>query len=139
MVDEADHQQLRERLVVWKGPLDFDLGKEKTERCFLADLAESLRVTDIVIDSLKDVAVDLIKDDVGGRVSFQIGETIARGIEVCVLHHQRKAQQGGPKPKALAGVYGSHWLTAGMGSVLMLCGEPGDLVVELRHLKHAAS
>jgi hypothetical protein len=38
-------------------------------------------------------ADDIIKDDVGGRVRFQIGETIARGIEVCVLHHQRKAQQ----------------------------------------------
>jgi len=82
-------------------------------------------VTDIVSDSLKDVAVDLIKDNVGGRVSFQIGETIARGIEVCMLHHQREAQQGTAKPKALADVYGSRWLTAGMGSVLMLWGEPG--------------
>jgi len=84
MVDEAGHQQLWERLVVWKGPLDFDLRKEKTERCFLAGLAESLRV-------------------VGGRVSLQISETIAR-TEVCVLHHQRNAQQGEPKPKALADV-----------------------------------
>jgi len=35
-------------------------------------------------------------------------------------------------------VYGSRWLTAGAGSVVLLWGEPGDLVVELRHLKQPA-
>ena len=44
-------------------------------------------------------------------------------------------ENGGAKPKRLADVYGSRWLTAGMGSVLLLWGEPGDLVVEVRHLK----
>jgi replicative DNA helicase len=35
-------------------------------------------------------------------------------------------------------VYGSRWLTAGMGSVLLLWGEAGDLVIELTHLKQPA-
>ena len=32
-------------------------------------------------------------------------------------------------------MYGSTWLTAGAGSVLLVWGQPGDAVVELSHLK----
>jgi replicative DNA helicase len=42
---------------------------------------------------------------------------------------------GGGKPKNLGDVFGSRWLTAGMGSVFMLWAEAGDLEVECRHLK----
>ena len=35
-------------------------------------------------------------------------------------------------------MYGSRWLTAGHGSVIVLWGEPGDAVVELTHLKQPA-
>ncbi len=33
---------------------------------------------------------------------------------------------------------GSTWLTSGLGSVIVLDGEPGDPTVELRHLKQPA-
>jgi AAA domain len=135
MVTEADHALLRERLVVWKGPPEFDIAGKDTDKGALANFAERYGATAIVIDSLKDIAVDLVKDEVGSRVNIAIQETIARGIEVCVLHHQRKAQQGAGKPKTLADVYGSRWLTAGMGSVVCLWGDAGDLVIELTHLK----
>src|SRR5207248_1334883 len=59
-------------------------------------------------------------------------------IELCVLHHQRKATGDNRKPRKLEDVYGSRWLTAGMGSVVLLWGEAGDLVVELCHLKQPA-
>jgi hypothetical protein len=32
-------------------------------------------------------------------------------------------------------VYGSTWLTAGTGSVILLHGEPGDPIVSMHHLK----
>jgi hypothetical protein len=35
-------------------------------------------------------------------------------------------------------VYGSTWLTSGLGSVIVLDGKPGDPTVELRHLKQPA-
>jgi replicative DNA helicase len=54
------------------------------------------------------------------------------------LHHQRKGQ-GGSKPTTLEDVYGSTWITAGAGSVLLLWGAAGDPIVELRHLKQPAS
>lgn len=66
-------------------------------------------------------------------MAFQ--ELIASGYQLLVLHHQRKEQRGQGAPKKLSDVYGSRWLTAGMGSVVLLWGDPGDLVVEFRHLK----
>lgn len=136
MVGPKHMETLRDRLVVWRGPLPFDVGIEPRA---LAEFVADLRgVSDVVIDSLKDVAVDLTKDDVGSRVNIAIQELIAAGVEILVVHHQRKGQPGSGPPKKLADVYGSRWLTAGMGSVLLLWGEPGDLVVELRHLKQPA-
>ena len=132
MVAPADGDLLRDRLVVWRGPLPFQIAKDPQG---LADLAARLHATDIVIDSLKDVAAELTKDEVGSWVNIAFQETIASDIQLAVLHHQRKQQNGGGKPRSLADVYGSRWLTAAMGSVLLLWGEPGDLVIELRHLK----
>jgi len=54
---------------------------------------------------------------------------------VLELHHQVKSGQGGGKPTSINDVYGSVWITSGAGSVVLLWGEPGDGLVELRHLK----
>lgn len=133
MVTEEHAELLRERLAVWRGPLTFDITKKAH---LLREFVDSLGgISDVVIDSLKDLAPDLAKDEVGSRVNLAFQELIASDYEILVLHHQRKEQQGASKPKRLADVYGSRWLTAGMGSVLLLWGEPGDLVVELKHLK----
>lgn len=136
MVNQDHEQLLRERLVVWRGPLPFDPCKQQRG---LADLAELLDCTDIIIDSLKDIALDLSKDETGSRVNLAFQEVIARGLELCALHHQRKeGRDGSGKPRKLADVYGSRWLTAGMGSVVCIWGEPGDAIVELTHLKQPA-
>jgi replicative DNA helicase len=137
MVTRIDEVLLRERLIVWRGPLPFDPCKEQRG---LADLAELLGATDIIIDSLKDIALDLSKDETGSRVNLAFQEIIARGIQLCALHHQRKEGRGDGtgKPRKLADVYGSRWLTAGMGSVACIWGEPGDAIVELTHLKQPA-
>jgi replicative DNA helicase len=133
MVMNEHTDQLRDGLIVWRGPLEFDVTKEPRA---LREFVDSIgNVSDVVVDSLKDIAPDLAKDETGSRVSIAFQELIASGYELLVLHHQRKEQQNAAKPKRLADVYGSRWLTAGMGSVLLLWGEPGDLVVEFKHLK----
>ncbi|HEX5522820.1 MAG TPA: hypothetical protein VFX53_05200, partial [Pedococcus sp.] len=49
---------------------------------------------------------------------------------------QTKRGAGGlGKPNSLADVYGSGWITAGAGSVVLLWGAAGDPIVELSHLK----
>jgi hypothetical protein len=64
----------------------------------------------VAIDSLKDVALDLTKDEVGSRVNAAMQSLVAESIEVAVNHHQRKSQAGGGKPRNLEDVYGSTWL-----------------------------
>jgi replicative DNA helicase len=136
MVTPSDYDILRDRLIVWRGPLPFDITQD---RAALANLVVDLNATDLFIDSLKDIALDLSKDETGSRVNIALQEVIARGIELCTLHHQRKeGRDGSGKPQKLADVYGSRWLTAGMGSVVCLWGEPGDPLVDLLHLKQPA-
>ncbi len=135
MVIPADYGLLEQRLVVWRGPLPQSLGENPK---ILVEAADYFDASDVVIDSLKDLQPDLTKDESGGRANIAFQELIATNRELLTLHHQRKAQAGGAAPKQLSDVYGSRWLTAGQGSVLMLWGEPGDLVVELRHLKQPA-
>ncbi len=51
------------------------------------------------------------------------------------LHHNRKHQQEPRSTPTLADLYGSVWITGGAGSVILLTGSPGDLVVGFLHLK----
>jgi replicative DNA helicase len=132
MVSEKDLPLLRAKLFVWSGPLDFNLVSDPAG---LARLGVELGVGTIVVDGLKDVAVELSSDAVGSAVNMTFQNVVAEGIELLVLHWQRKAQTGNKEPKTLDDVYGSAWITAGCGSVLLLWGEPGDPVVELKHLK----
>jgi replicative DNA helicase len=134
MVSEAERQALSAALVVWSGPLPFDLGKAAPGQ--LVEFVGAFPEVDTVfVDSLKDVAVGLTDDEVGAQVNAEHQRVIAGGYELVVLHHQRKATGDNRKPRLLDDVYGSTWLTAGAGSVLLLWGQAGDPIVELRHLK----
>lgn len=134
MVTEADRQALTDGLIVWKGPLPFDLG-----RCERGDLAGFVsgfpEVSDVFVDSLKDVAQKLSDNEVGSRVNGEHQELIAQGTELVANHHQRKASGDNKCPTKLDDVYGSTWITAGCGSVFLLWGEAGDPVVKAHHLK----
>jgi replicative DNA helicase len=135
MVTEADRQRLDAGLIVWRGPLPFHLPTEP-ER--LAAMAEHYGVGTVVLDSLKDVAPGLEKPEVGSALNVALQHLVAADVEVLGLHHQRKASGDNKPPTSLADVYGSAWITAGAGSVLLLWGDPGDAVVELSHLKQPA-
>jgi replicative DNA helicase len=132
MVGEVNRELLRERLRVWRGPLPFNLLQDFRK---LANFVDDVGAGLVAIDSVKDLAPGLSKDEVGSGINQAWQEVIARGVELLALHHQRKDQQGTAKKHALSDVYGSEWLTAGLGSVLVLVGSPGGEVVELRQLK----
>jgi replicative DNA helicase len=136
MVTEADRPRLAERLVVWPGPLPFDVVADPPA---LARFAVGYGAGTVVIGSLKDIALGLSEDVTGAAANLALQHLIAHGIEVLDLHHVRKttAQKPG-KPTSIDEVYGSTWLTTGHGSVVLLWGKPGDLVVELSHMKHPA-
>ena len=134
MVTEKDRQTLTDRLAIWLGPPPADIAKNTGMLLFLAQAADA---DTIVVDSLKDAALGLTNDEVGAAVNRAIQTVLVAGIDVIVLHHQTKRSGSGDggKPVALADVYGSAWITAGAGSVILIHGEPGDRTVELRHLK----
>lgn len=140
MVSEV-HEQRLGRLVVWKGPLPFNLVKDpELLIVFLQEIGAAAKtpIGTVFADSLKDMAWPLSSDEVGAAANRAIGGVIAQGIEFAATHHQRKANSENRKPTSLADVYGSTWITAGAGSVLSVWGEAGDPLVELTHIKQPA-
>ena len=135
MVTPDDRDRLDERLVVRRGPPPFDLGVDPDA---FASWILDMKVSSVIIDSLKDVAMSLHDSDVGSRVNHGLQVLTTAGVDVAALHHQRKASATNPKPRSLADVFGSTWITSGSGSVIGLWGEAGDPLVELRHLKQPA-
>lgn len=135
LFDESHADVLEDRLRVWAGPLDVDLARVPET---LAEIAKVVNADTVIIDSLKDVAMRLSEDESGQGISRAFQTMLSEGIEVIALHHQRKGSPG-DKPKSLADVYGSTWITAGVGSVILLWGEAGNALVELRHLKQPGS
>jgi hypothetical protein len=132
---EEHRDVLQERLVVWAGPPPHDFAKRPE---ILMQMCVAAGADTVVVDSVKDTAIGLSEDAVGAAYNRARQAAIKEGVEVLELHHQKKAGAGGGKPNTLADVYGSVWITAGAGSVVLLWGEAGDPVVEMRHLKQPA-
>ncbi len=133
---ETERDVLAENLRVWEGPPPGDIAKHTN---LLVTLAQLAGADTIIVDSLKDAAVGLTEDEVGAGYNRARQTALAAGIQVLELHHLVKRGAGGGKPTTLADVYGSAWLTAGVGSVLMLWGSAGDPIVQAYHLKQPAS
>lgn len=137
MVEEGDRALLDAGITVWRGPLPFDLGSQPDELVpWLAGREERC----IIFDSLGALVRDPASDEAGSGVFRALMDATAEGYEVCALYHPRKPEQGAQKRvQTVADVYGSRWITASAGSVIYLDGQPGDLIVHLRHLKQPAS
>ncbi|HEY9440904.1 MAG TPA: bifunctional DNA primase/polymerase [Streptomyces sp.] len=133
---EDERDILADRLRVWEGPPPGDIARHTDLLVTLAHLAGA---TTIIVDSLKDAAVGLTEDEIGAGYNRARQTALANGIQVLELHHLVKRGPNGSKPNTLADVYGSAWLTAGAGSVLLLWGSAGDPLIEATHLKQPAS
>jgi hypothetical protein len=129
-------QVLAQRLVVWKGPPPADFAQYPQ---WMAAMAKRYEADTLVVDSIKDVALGISDDAVGAGYNRARQATLVGGVQVLELHHQVKRGANGGPPTTLADVYGSVWLTAGAGSVVLLWGEAGDPVVRLTHLKQPAT
>lgn len=131
--DERD--VLDEKLIIWKGPPPVDVA---TNTGLLAEMCRHADADTLIVDSAKDAAIKLTDDEVGAAFNRALQKVTVEGVEVVALHHQRKGAAGDKNDK-LSDVYGSTWLTAGAGSVILLNGQAGDLTVELLHLKQPAA
>ena len=132
MVGEAWREELNERLTIWPGP-PWRTSPAKTvtsSPCAEGRRGHRRR------GPLKDAALGLNDDEVGAGYNRARQRVIESGVQMLELHHNRKAAQGnGKRELALDDLYGSVWLTSGVGSVVLLTGKPGDPVVGLVHLK----
>jgi len=130
--DRTELAEIGDRLVLGWGPPPADVAKRPE---LLAELCHSAQADTLVVDSLKDTAIKLTDDEVGASYNRARQLAIVAGVEVLELHHLVKRNAEGKAPSSLADVYGSAWLTAGAGSVVVLTGDPGDPVVRALHLK----
>jgi hypothetical protein len=124
------------RLVVWKGPPPFDLAKFPG---LLLDLARKAGADTVIVDSLKDAFIGLTDDEAAAGYNRARQTALVKEVEVLELHHQRKSGANNAAPVTLDDLYGSVWISSGAGSVVLLWGTPGDLIVQLRHLKQPAA
>lgn len=142
LISDADRDELDRRLVVWKGPPPFRLNQKPEALLAFVRAVEAhhgVILREVILDSLKDVASELVKDEGGAGVAQALGHLVADDREALVLHHERKGERGAKKaPAEIGDVYGSQYLTACMGNVVYLHGPSGAHVVELIHLKQSA-
>lgn len=131
---EDERDAIAGRLLIRPGPPVTDMALDPT---LLLRMAEAAGAGVVYVDSLKDAVVGLSGDEPAANYNRARQRLLAAGIELCELHHVRKpsADQAG----GISSVYGSTWLTSGAGSVILLTGEPGDLVVRFRHAKTPAN
>jgi energy-coupling factor transporter ATP-binding protein EcfA2 len=136
MVTEAHRAGLDGRLVFWPGPLPFALPDEPQR---LAAMARHYQADTVVIDSLKDVAPRLEAPRSAGLSTSRCkpASPTASRCWRCTTSGRRTSDNR--RPATISDVYGSTWLTAGAGSVVLLWGDPGDLAVDLHHLKQPAT
>ena len=130
--DERHQRWLSERLKVWPGPLPDDLARNPD---LLVGLAREFGARYVFLDSLKDAVIGLSDDAVGAAYNRARQLLIADDRQLCELHHPVKRASGESTDDA----YGSRWLTAGAGSVIMLSGKPGDPIIRFRHTRQPAT
>jgi hypothetical protein len=124
-----DGPTVKSELVIWEGPppVDFSLNPEA-----LYAMARSVKADTVIVDSVKDVVNNINEPAQGQGFNTALQYCVSNDVEVLCLHHTRKRQPG--IKQGIDDVYGG-WIAAGAGSIILLKGEPGDAVVELRHVK----
>lgn len=129
MAEHRDYLDAMLHVVEGPPPQDFAACPE-----ILTQMCDHHEADIAFIDSMKDAAIGLSKDEVGAGYNRARQMALASGVNLVELHHTVKGN-GDSKPNNINGVYGSTWLTSGAGSVIMLWGDPGDPEVEFLHLK----
>lgn len=118
LTDPAVRDRLKRKLVVWRGALPFhcDLDPKGFADWLLQIGGDDLGM--VVADSVKDMVSSCTEDSAGMGFNDTVQHMVTRGVEFGCCHHNRKPNATNARPRKLADVYGSRWITAGLGSVL---------------------
>lgn len=137
---DPDTPHLDERLIFWAGPPPRDIARNPELLLSICRSAELRDGDRLIVDGLKDIAAKISDEETGFGLNNAFQRVVREGIDTFANHHQRKAQGGksAGKPKSLDDVYGSTWVTAGAGTVLLLWADkPGSSFVTIETLKPA--
>jgi hypothetical protein len=128
----GEEQLAGRRAMIHEGPPPRDLGKHPEA---LLELCAATDSDTVFVDSLKDAVLGLTGEDGAQGWNRAVQLCLAEGVQVCILHHLTKSAGKDEKPVEMGDIHGSNWLTAGMGSVLLLWGKPESRYLELTQLK----
>lgn len=146
MIDQQTRECWNTKVLIHEGPIGFAVNKDPEKLVSFAAMPRDHwggRAAEmLVIDSLKDIASAISDDEQGMQYNIALQNVCREGIQLLGTHHPRKAptkQQKSKEPEepTLDDVYGSKFITAGAGSVLMLHDRQRE-GVQLTHLKAPA-
>lgn len=118
LTDAAVRDRLKRKVIVWRGALPYHCDLDPKA---FADWAMQIGGDDlglVIADSVKDMVSSCTEDSAGMGFNDTVQHITSRGVEFACCHHNRKPNAANTRPRKLADVYGSRWLTAGLGSVL---------------------
>ncbi len=131
LVEDAHRGQLRDRLRIHAGPPPYRLSGDAGQQWVLDKVGE-FDAGLLVIDSRKDLGSTIDAEEVSG-ISRLVQLLSSMDVEVLILAHPNERRRNGPP--TLSDISGFADVYNGLGSVLFVEGAPGDLVVEVHHLK----
>lgn len=130
---------LDDGLATWLGPLPGDVtGAMLRDPYALVSWIRDKygsQIAVVVFDSVKDVLPDLSDGKIGQALNSAWQGLMQDGIDMLALHHDRKSGSGESRTADVDAIYGSTWLTSGLGSIVKVLGEPGAEEIVLHHVK----
>jgi hypothetical protein len=136
MVSEDDTEALRVGVSVWEGPPPFTVSNNPES---LVPWIESFGdIGTVVVDSFFNFAPSLSDEEGSANANNAFQALMAAGIELVVLHHDRKRDQNSRRKVSMDDMYGGRPITGGAGAILFLDGEPNSLKFTCRWLKAPA-
>lgn len=100
------------------------------EQARIKEVIEREELDGIVIDSLGSTSTDELSQEGPAKVLMDWNDRLRQetGVFTWFIHHNRKATGDNKKPKRLADVYGSQYLTARPTTVISLWPEKGNKI-----------
>lgn len=115
---------VKDKLRMWAAPFPFRLLDDPAYMArWIQEQVPGCKT--VVFDSVKDMTPGVSEEASGAAVQIAWQELVAMGVDFLALHHFKKPQSADTKA-SISQVYGSTWLTAGLGSVLTIDGKIGE-------------
>lgn len=123
MVSGEDRELLRDYLRFWAGPPPFRI--TETPDRLLPWIDSFGGVKTVVVDSLFNIAPALTDEDGSAAANNAFQQVVAYGIELIVVHHDRK-QGESRRRSGMDDMYGGRAISAGAGSIAAMEGDPEE-------------